>query len=376
MRIILILIWKELLQVVRNRAMIPFIVIIPIVQLLILSHAATNEVKSIALAVCDNDHSAYSRLLQSKFTASGYFKLATYTSDENRALRTFATDEADAILFIPTGFERELMRGQPVQLQLQVNAINGVKGGLAGAYGGAVISAFRREAIAEAGLISLRLANARNSGVIDVTYSHWFNPRLDYKTFMVPGILGVLVTIIVMMLTAINIVREKEIGTIEQLNVTPIKKYQFMLGKLLPFLLIGLFDLTIGLLVARFIFHVPMEGNLAVVFVFCVVNLIAVLGVGLLISTVAETQQQAMFIAWFFMMIFILMSGLFTPIESMPLWAQYITIPNPMAHFVDVMRKVLLKGSGFADIRDHFFIMLGLGTALLGLAIVAYRKTT
>lgn len=376
MRIIFILIWKELLQIVRNRSMIPFILVMPVIQLIVLSHAATNEVKHITLTICDNDHSAYSRLLQSKYTASGYFKLAMYTSDEKSAEQTLATDQAEAVLFIPAGFERDLLKRQPVQLQILVNAINGVKGGLAGAYSGAVVQAFRREIIVDAGLINLSAKSRNQVGAIQVEYSHWYNPRLDYKTFMVPGILGELVTIIVMILTAMNIVREKEIGTIEQLNVTPIRKYQFMLGKLLPFLLIGLFDLTIGLLVGRFIFHVPMEGSLLVVFAFCVVNLIAVLGVGLLISTFAETQQQAMFIAWFFMMIFILMSGLFTPIESMPMWAQYITYPNPIAHFVDVMRKVLLKGSGFADIRFHFFAMVALGSALLSIAILAYKKTS
>lgn len=374
MRIILILIWKELLQVLRDRTMLPLLVVMPVVQLVLLTFAATNEVKHISLAVCDNDHSSYSRLLREKFTASDYFKLTKFTEDEATAANTLATDEADAVLVIPAGFEKEMLRRQPVSLQFQVNAINGIKGGLAGAYGGSVVQSFQKEVAAEN--ISITTKKISPPASIGIEYSHWYNPELDYKTFMVPGILGELVTILVMILSAMNIVREKEIGTIEQLNVTPIKKYQFMLGKLLPFLLIGLFDLTLGLTVGKLIFHIPIEGNLGIVFAFCVVNLIAILGVGLLISTAAETQQQAMFIAWFFMMIFILMSGLFTPIESMPEWAQYLTFPNPVAHFVDVMRQVLLKGSNFDDIRVHFVVMLTLGALLTGLATWAYRKTT
>ncbi|MBL7792465.1 MAG: ABC transporter permease [Saprospiraceae bacterium] len=373
MRIILILIWKELLQVVRNRAMIPILTVIPIVQLILLSFAATNEVKKIGLAVCDNDHSTFSRRLREQFLSSDYFVLKLYTDDEKAAAATLEDDQADAVLAIPPGFERQLLRGQASSLQLQVNAINGVKGGLAGAYAGSVIQSLRRDLSLE--IVPVVRQKPAVAAPISVSYRHWYNPELEYQTFMVPGILGVLVTILTMMLTAMNIVREREIGTIEQLNVTPIRKYQFIIGKLLPFLFIGLFDLAIGLTAGKLIFDIPMLGSLWLVFAFCVINLIATLAVGMLISTAAETQQQAMFISWFFMMIFILMSGLFTPIDSMPLWAQYLTIPNPIAHFVDVMRKVLLKGSGFEDIKDHFYTMLVLGPLLITLAIWRYRKT-
>lgn len=363
-----------MLQVFRNRAMIPILTIIPIVQLILLSFAATNEIKQVGLAVCDNDHSSYSRRLREQFLSSDYFVLSLYTDDEKAAMATLEDDKADAVLVIPAGFERSLLRGQPGKLQVMVNAINGVKGGLAGAYAGSVIQSFRRDLSLE--IVPVNRPKTPVAAPISVSYRHWYNPELEYQTFMVPGILGVLVTILTMILTAMNIVREREIGTIEQLNVTPIKKYQFIIGKLLPFLLIGLFDLAIGLAAGKLIFDIPMVGSLWLVFAFCVVNLIATLGVGMLISTAAETQQQAMFISWFFMMIFILMSGLFTPIESMPLWAQYLTIPNPIAHFVDVMRKILLKGSGFEDVKDHFATMLVLGAILIALAIWRYRKTT
>ena len=171
--------------------------------------------------------------------------------------------------------------------------------------------------------------------------------------FMVPGILVLLVTMVTMFLGSMNVAREKEIGTIEQLNVTPIKKYQFIIGKLLPFWLIGLFELSFGLVIGKVLFNIPMVGSLGLVFLFAMVYMIVVLGMGLLISTAANTQQQAMFIAWFFLVIFILLSGLFTPIESMPKWAQTLTLVNPIRYFVEVMRGVLMKGAGFADIQQE-----------------------
>jgi ABC-2 type transport system permease protein len=193
---------------------------------------------------------------------------------------------------------------------------------------------------------------------------------------MAPGILGELVTILVMLLTAMNVVREREIGTIEQINVTPIKKWQFILGKMIPFLFIGLVLLTVGLIAAKLIFDIPMRGSLLLVFSFCVVQLIAVLGLGLFISNLSDTQQQALFTTFFFVIIFILMSGLFTPIESMPKWAQYLTVPNPIAHFVHVMRSVLLKGSGFSDLIYNFRTMAILAVVFNVLAVMSYRKVS
>ena len=236
-----------------------------------------------------------------------------------------------------------------------------------------IIQSFNQAISREANprLVTLR---SSQSPRIDVTYSNWYNPELNYQYFMVPGILGELVTILVMLLTAMNVVREREVGTIEQINVTPIRKWQFVLGKMLPFLVIGLVLLTVGLTVGKLIFDVPILGSLWVVFAFCLLNIAAVLGLGLIISNMVDTQQQAMFVAFFFVIIFILMSGLFTPIESMPQWAQYLTIPNPIAHFVNVMRQVLLKGSSFADVQYNFWVTTGLAVVFNSVAVWTYRK--
>lgn len=382
MRTVLLLLQKEFLQIFRNRAMLPIIFVFPIIQLVILSFAATHDVKNIALAVLDQDRSSSSRLLVNKLTASGYFTLAGMPLSDDAGFELIEKDAADVFLTIPPHFERDVMKKQPTQLQVQVNAINGQKAGLAASYAGEVFQSFGSDLMSN---ISPRfiagnsappqIFNPSITQSFNPSVRYWYNPSLDYKTFMVPGILGELVAMLVLILSAMNVVREKEIGTIEQINVTPIRKWQFILGKLLPFLFIGLFDLALGLTVGKLLFNIPLEGDLWLVFAFCVANIFCVLGIGFFISNFADTQQQAMFMAWFFMVIFILMSGLFTPIESMPQWAQAMTVPNPIAHFVTVMRLVLLKGSGWVDIRYNFVVMIGLGVLFNALAVWTYRKT-
>jgi ABC-2 type transport system permease protein len=204
--------------------------------------------------------------------------------------------------------------------------------------------------------------------------SFWYNNTLNYKTFMVPGILVLLVTMLTLFLSSMNVVREKEIGTLEQINVTPIKKYQFIIGKLFPFWVLGLVILTVGLIIAKVVFSVPILGNIGLIYFFTAVYLLVILGIGLIISNHTDTQQQAMFIAWFFSVVFILMSGLFTPIESMPVWAQNLTLLNPIRYFVEIIRMVMLKGATFSDISRPFFIIVFYAFALNGIAVWSYKK--
>ncbi len=204
----------------------------------------------------------------------------------------------------------------------------------------------------------------------------WYNETLNYKTFMVPGILVMLVTMITLFLSGMNIVREKEIGTLEQINVTPIKKHHFIIGKLFPFLVLGLVLLTVGLIIAKLLFNIPIVGSIGLLYLYTVVYILVVLGIGLFISNFTDTQQQAMFIAWFFMVIFILMSGLFTPIESMPKWAQVLTEFNPIKYFVQVMRMVMLKGAGFTDIYPQLIKTFAYAVLMNGLAVFSYKKVS
>jgi ABC-2 type transport system permease protein len=372
MRRLWYIIQKEFIQIRRNRAILPLMTIIPIVQLIVLSFAASNEVRNVELAIFDQDHSAYSRQLIGKIRTSDRFIITALPDHFAAADAGMQNGLADIVLTIPPRFERDFLRERAGELQLTVNAINGQQATVGASYLSAIIRSFNQELRLDA---APRLAvQGSPAGQIQVETSNWFNPDLNYQDFMVPGILGELVTILVMLLTAMNVVREREIGTIEQINVTPIKKWQFILGKLLPFLVIGLFLMTVGLTAGKLIFDIPLRGSLFVVFAYCVVNITAVLGIGLFISNLADTQQQAMFITFFFVIIFILMCGLFTPIESMPKWAQYLTIPNPLAHFVNVMRSVLLKGSGFRDVAFNFYVTAGLAVIFNTLAVASYRK--
>lgn len=371
MRTIFFIVRKEFLQIFRHKVMLPLIFLMPIIQLVILAHAADFEVKNINLHIVDQDKSQASQQLISKFQASRNFNIIGYSFSSRLAFDEVQSGDADLFLEIPPHFYRDLIRNNKASLQLSVNAINGVQAGLANAYANAIIQDFNGE-------IRTELANTSAGtapGGLSITYSNWFNPEMNYKTFMVPGILVLLVTLIGMFLSGMNIVKEKEIGTIEQINVTPIRKHQFIIGKLLPFWIIALVELSIGLAVGWLVFDIPFVGSLWLIYGFAAVYLLVVLGLGLLVSTFTETQQQAMFISWFLLIIFILMSGLFTPIESMPEWAQAITRFNPVAYFVEVMRMVLLKGSGLMDIRQHCIVMLTAALAVNVLAVLNYRKT-
>ena len=210
---------------------------------------------------------------------------------------------------------------------------------------------------------------------MEIAEGYWYNPVLEYKWYMAPGILAVLVTIIGMFMSGMNLVREKEIGTIEQLNVSPVRKHHFIIAKLVPFWIIALFDLAFGLLIAKIVFNLPIVGNLWLLFGLAGIYLISVLGIGLFISTVTEAQQQVMFVSFFFMMIFILMGGIFTPVESMPHWAEMADHLNPVYYFMRIMRMVILKGSGFLDLLEEVVSLIILGIIFLSLAIWRYRKT-
>jgi ABC-2 type transport system permease protein len=369
MRTIFYILQKEIIQIRRNKIILPMLFGMPIIQLIILGHAANFEVKNINLFLIDKDQSSLSRQLVSKFTSSDYFNIVNASFNTREGDSQMMKRKADMILEIPTKFEYNLISGEKSPVSLKIDAVNGMKAGIANAYSSMIINAFNSDVLS--GLTGKTFVMP-----VDIRYSYWYNPEMKYSTFMVPGILVLLVTLVGGFISAMIIVREKEIGTIEQLNVTPIKKHELILGKLLTFFFIGFVELSIGLLIGKLIFNLHFEGSIWLVYAFTLVYLPVVLGLGLLISTFTNTQQQAMFLAWFIFMIFILMGGLFTPIESMPVWAQKMTLFNPIRYFIEFMRMVLLKGSTFADVKLHFGVMMIYGIAINLLAIWNYRKTT
>ncbi len=372
MRTIRFLLQKEFRQIFRNKSILAMILVLPLVQLMILPLAANFEVKNINLTVVDHDHSSYSQKLISKITSSGYFKLVASNADYQDGLQLIEKDKADLILEIPANFERNLIREDEQKLFIAVNAINGAKANIGGSYLNTIIRNFN----AETRMQLVQTGRYNDFPVIELISHNWFNPHMNYNMYMVPGILAFLITMIGGYLSALNIVKEKEIGTIEQINVTPIKKHHFILGKLIPFWVLGLVVFTLGLIVARLVYGIIPLGSIALLYGFVMVYLLAVLGLGLLISTYTDTQQQAMFVAFFFVMIFILMSGLFTSIDSMPEWAKVIAHLNPLSYMIDVLRMVVLKGSGLNDIKYHLGKVLLFAIFLNGWAVWNYKKTS
>jgi ABC-2 type transport system permease protein len=371
MRTIRFLLEKEFRQIFRNKTLVAMILFVPVVQLLILPLAANYEVKNINISIVNHDNSDDARELITKITASGYFKLTSLNTSFEDALQYIESDKADLVLEIPRDFGKDLVRENGQKLFVAVNAINGVKANLGGAYLGTIIRDFNQDIV----LKWFQPARTSPRPVIAVTPTNWYNPYLNYRLFMVPGILAILVTMIGGYLSALNIVKEKEVGTIEQINVTPIRKHHFIIGKLIPFWILGMVVFTLGLLVGWLVYGVTPQGSLGLLYLFLAVYLLAVLGFGLLISTYTDTQQQAMFIAFFFVMIFILMSGLFTSIDSMPPWAKAISRLNPVSYFIEVMRMVVLKGSGLSDIITQLGAVLLFAVVFNTWAIVNYKKT-
>ena len=357
--------------------MLPIIFVLPLIQLIILSNAATFEVKDIKFSYIDNDKTSFSRALIDKFNASTYFNVITDFPSEKIASSAMLKGEVDVILEIPIYFERNLLKDKKTNLSVTINAIDGAAAGVENVYINQIVQGFNKKAQMSLMQISAPIAIGKKNipkNIISIP-SFWYNKTLNYKTFMVPGILVLLVTMITLFLSGMNIVREKEIGTLEQMNVTPIKKHQFIIGKLFPFWILGMLLLTVGLIIARLLFNVPMVGSLGLMYLYTSIYILVILGMGLFISNYTDTQQQAMFIAWFFVVIFILMSGLFTPIESMPDWAQFLTEFNPIKYYVEVMRMVMLKGSSFVDIIPQFTKTLIYAVIMNGLAVWSYKKT-
>jgi ABC-2 type transport system permease protein len=370
MRIVLYIIQKEFLQILRNKSMLPIIFLLPIVQMMLLVFAATFEMKEIKLQIVDRDNSTLSRELISDFSGSPFFKIVALDPDVKDAEEMLLKSKANAVLVIPNRFEKDFYNTQNGEVQLLVDAINGTAAELTYGYTSSILQKYNSKIIAR-----VNHADVQNKLPLQVIPRFWYNSVLDYKFYMAPGILVILVTIIGLFLGGVNLVREREIGTIEQINVTPIKKWQFLAGKLIPFWIIGLFDLLLGLLVARLAFHIPIRGSIPVLLVFASAYLLLILSSGLLIAALSKTQQQVALLAFFFLIVFILMSGLFTPVESMPSWAQQLNYLNPLFYFVRIMRHVVLKGSGIMDLWQDLAILTGYGIVMLSVAVKSFKKT-
>jgi ABC-2 type transport system permease protein len=371
MRTILYLIRKEFLQIFRNKFISKAIFGVPIVQMLLLVPAITFEIKNVRLCLIDMDMSTESRALISQLEGSTFFKIKYSSFSEEEANNLLHRNKCDLIFQIPSGFGKNLGTGKPGKVLASVNAINATTAQLSWAYLNGILRDYN---------MNILIENAGDLAVtsipqIQITNKYWYNEMLNYKYYMLPGILAILVTAIGFLLAGLNLVREKEMGTIEQINVTPVRKYHFIIAKMVPFLIIGLVDLALGLVIGKLTFNIPFEGSIVLLFLGSAIFLIAVLGLAIFLSTFSETQQQFMFVAFFFLIIFILMGGIFTPVDSMPVWAQKFDLVNPMAYVMRINRMVMLKGSSFQDISKDIYSLLAIAVIFTVLAVNRYRKT-
>jgi ABC-2 type transport system permease protein len=339
--------------------------------MLVLPWAANQSIKNVNLSVVDNDHSSFSERLIHKITSSGYFKLADVSPTYDAAMKSVEAGTADIIFEIENDFEKNLIRENVGQVMISANSVNGVKGGLGSSYLTSIIGDYAGELRQSLGGVQ-----AASIPMFSVSAQYKFNPHLDYKVFMIPALMVMLLTMIAGFLPALNIVSEKEIGTIEQINVTPVKKLVFVFAKLIPYWIIGFIILTICMGLAALVYGIYPVGSLLTIYFFASIYILIVSGFGLVVSNYSNTMQQAMFVMFFFVMVFILMSGLFTPVTSMPDWAQKITIFNPLKYLMQVMRLVYLKGSAFREMTPQFFALCAFAIVLNVWAVVSYRKSS
>jgi len=343
----------------------------PLFAMIIFPYAANFDVKNINLSIIDNDKSSYSQELIQKVQSSGYFRISNVSGTYEEAMESIESDESDVILEIPLNFERDLVRNQQADLMISANAVNGNKGGLGSAYLTNIIMDFNNQ-------IRIELMNIMNKVSVpsmELVPLYRYNPTLKYEVFMVPALLVMILAMITGFLPTLNIVAEKQSGTIEQMNVTPVKKWTFILSKLIPYWVIGYVVLTIAMGIALFYWGLKPAGSILTIYLFTSMFIVAFSGFGLVISNYATTVQQAILMMFFFMLTFIFLSGLYTPVENMPGWAQIISNISPMKYLMQVFRLVYLKGSSFNDLHRQFFALISFAILFYSWAILSYRKT-
>lgn len=361
------LIEKEFRQIIRNSFLPKLIIMFPCMVILILPWAASMEIKNLNLCIIDNNQTAISKRLIQKTISSGYFKLAGIASSYKTGMEEIEWGKADIILEIPSDFEQKIQKEGMSEVLISANTVNGTNGSIGSSYISEIIQNFRNELIEE------KFPSKSPTGIQIITQNR-FNPHLNYKVFMIPALMVMLLTMLCGFLPALNIVEEKEKGTIEQINVTPVSKFNFILAKMIPYWIIGFLVLSICFLLAWLIYGLVPVGNLLTLYTFAIIYVLAVSGMGLVISNYSDTMQQAMFVMYFFIMILLLLSGLFTPINGMPEWAKIITIFNPLRYFIEVMRMVFLKGSNFIELKTQAFVLMGFAVFFYAWAIFSYKK--
>jgi ABC-2 type transport system permease protein len=372
MNTIISIVRKEFLQIFRDPMMLRIIFLVPLIQLFILGYTITLDVRNVGLVVRDEDKSELSRQLVEKVINSRRFRIVGYEQSQPELKSYFEHSLASVSLAIPRGFEEDVLNGRRPELQVLLDGVDSNTSAVAMGYLQRIIGSLEVK-FPPASL--LKLGNPTSEQLrIDSRVRVWFNPNLESKFYILPGIVAFLLTMTTTILTGLGIVREREIGTLEQLNVTPIRSYQLILGKTIPFAILGFVLFLMGLSVVSFWYGIHMAGSLLLLLLFAFIFLLTTLGVGLFVSTLASTQLEAVFITFFFIIFALLMSGLFAPIHNMPPIVQKLTYLNPLRYFIEIIRGIYLKGSGLEYLWKDGLILLGCGSAIMSLSILRFKK--
>ena len=365
--------WKEVIELRQDPRIFGIIFVAPVLQLAILGYAATTDVRNVPIVVVDADRSSASQNLISRFTGSGIFELVDVVSDERKVDRYLESGDAWMALSIPANYGESVAAGRPATLQLVADGSDANSTNIALGYATNLLTGYAQEMVEQRRAAGP--STAPMGGSIEPRVRVWFNPTLESRYFMLPGIFALLLLVVTSNLSSMAIVREREIGTLEQLNVTPLGRLELIVGKLLPYGIIGLIDVLIVLVVIVFWFEVPLRGSFWLLFGMSVIYLLTTLGLGLFTSTISHTQQQAMMTSTFFFLIpMMYLSGFVFPIENMPDVIQPITYLIPLRYFVVILRGIFLKGVGLETLWPQALALLGWGTAILTLAYMRSSK--
>jgi len=364
---------KEFIQVFRDPRMRVVIFLIPCVQVLIIGYAVSTDVKHVRTALLDLDSSQASRDLTARFVRSGYFDIVAILKDDEGVRRALDRNDVTAVLRINHGFMEDLRAGRTARLQILLDGTDSNTASIALGYAMKIASAYSEQIMLER--MTRTFGPAGRIGRLDLRTRAWFNENLESRNFFVPGVLVIVVALSTVLLTAMAVVREKEIGTMEQIMVTPITPAEFILGKTVPFALIGFAEVLLVTLIGVFWFEVPIRGNLLLLMLGTTFFLLNTLGTGLLISTYSETQQQAMMTTFFVFFPAMLLSGFAFPVANMPMPVQWLTLFNPICYFLIIVRAIFLKGVGMDVLWPQMWPLLAMGTALLYCAVRRFHKT-
>jgi len=362
---------KEFRQVLRDKPMLAIIFLVPVVQLFLLSFAITTEVKHIKLLIADLDRSTVSRHIVQTFEHTDRFHIVGYSTDLGEIRQKMRSWQVQLALVIPPDFERRLQRNLKPQLELVLDGVDGNTAEVSLGYATGMLAQFGLTYVIEHGM-----AGGPSRRILPATAQErmWYNPDLSTQQFMIPAIVVVLLTILPMMLSALSLVKEKEIGTLEQLMVTPLKRQELLAGKLIPFLILTYFELSVVMTVAILFFRIPMNGSYLLLAFLTMLYIFTTLGLGIFISTIGRSQQQAMFMAWFFMVFMIMLGGFFIPIENMPPVLQKLTYINPMRYSMRIVRDIFQKGSSIRFLAKDVIPMGVFGLLIFTFSVIKFQK--